>query len=83
MRAVDELEVSTSCLNRALPHEIVFTLLGRDKAAPQTIREWCAERVRMNLNSPHDAQIKSALRDADAMEQEYDSIRHEIAQDSL
>ena len=40
-----------SCWNMALEYERVFILLSRDLAAPNTIREWVKERIRLGLNS--------------------------------
>ena len=78
MIAIDEKEQMTSCLNRALPHEIVFTLLGRDRTAPAVIRFWCEERVRLGNNEPNDQQIIGALSDAEEMEKQYATIRQDI-----
>ena len=57
-----------SCWNRAAEDEMVFVLIGRDKAAPAAIRAWCAERIRLGKNSPDDVQILTAKAIADAME---------------
>lgn len=70
MRAREERVNPMSCLNRAHPDEMVFTLLGRDEAAPLTIRAWAHERVRLGLNQSSDAQIREAYDCADKMEKE-------------
>lgn len=64
-----------SAWSRALPMENVFVLLGRDPAAPQTIRNWAAFRLLHAHNSPHDEQIQEALRLADRMEEERAALR--------
>lgn len=68
MRKRDELEIPTSCLNRAADDEMLFVLLGRDVAAPAAIRAWVAERIALGKNKANDAQILEALRCALAME---------------
>lgn len=64
----DEEKRADSCFNRALPDEWLFVLLGRDAAAPATIRAWCAERIRLGKNEPGDAQVSEALECAAEME---------------
>jgi hypothetical protein len=68
MQKYRELSDLNSCLNRAKADEWVFVLLGRDVAAPHTIRAWAAERIRLGKNSVEDAQIQEALYCAGAME---------------
>jgi hypothetical protein len=46
---------------------MLFVLMDRDVAAPQTIRFWIHERIRLGKNSPHDNQICEAERCAHAM----------------
>jgi len=46
----------------------VFILLGRDIAAPDTIRHWAQTRIDLRQNSPEDKQIVDALDIADRME---------------
>jgi hypothetical protein len=70
MRKRDELTVPTSCMNRAKDDEMTFVLLGRDAAAPGTIRAWVAERIRLGKNRWDDAQIREALRCAQTMQDE-------------
>lgn len=70
MRKCDELNNPASCMSRARQSEMTFVLLGRDQASPQTIRYWCAERIRLGKNKLEDAQIQEALRCAETMEQE-------------
>jgi hypothetical protein len=64
----DELTNPASCMSRAREDEMTFVLLGRDAAAPDTIRFWTRERIRVGKNQPGDAQIIEALRCAEAME---------------
>lgn len=73
MRKHDELNDPKSCLNRARPDEMIFTLLGRDKAAPATIRFWIEERLRLGENWEDDSQIIDARRCAMMMERENDN----------
>jgi hypothetical protein len=70
MRKIDELANEASCLNRARMDEMVFVLLGRDKAAPFAIRAWVEERIRLGKNERTDAQITEALACATTMEAE-------------
>lgn len=70
MRKWQEVGDPQSCLNRANASEMVFTLLGRDKASPNTIRFWVSERLRLDKNKLDDAQIQEALQCAETMEKE-------------
>ena len=70
MRKIDEVRDPNSCLNRARPEEMIFTLLGRDAAAPETIRDWARRRVCLGKNKWDDPQIVEALAAADTMERE-------------
>ena len=70
MRKTEELSDPNSCMSRAKPGEMTFVLLGRDAAAPFTIRAWVAERIRLGKNKHGDQQISEALGCADKMEQE-------------
>lgn len=65
-----EVQKRDSCLNRADEDEWIFVLLGRDDAAPATIRFWAEERVRLGKNNPRDHQIVSAKECASNMEAE-------------
>lgn len=60
MRKQDELAVPTSCLNKAIETELLFVLLGRDKAAPAAVRAWIEERIRLDKNQRTDPQIVEA-----------------------
>lgn len=60
MRKCEELIAPHSCLNKAKWNELLFVLLGRDPAAPATIRYWIAERLRLGKNKPEDEQIREA-----------------------
>lgn len=66
MRKRDEL--TKGCMAKAHDEEMTFTLLGRDAAAPSTIRFWIAERIRLGKNTPGDAQLTEAEACAQAME---------------
>lgn len=70
MKKLDEMNLIGSCWNRAKTLEWIFVLLGRDVAAPRTIREWCRLRCIFGKNTPKDEQITEALACADAMEAE-------------
>lgn len=70
MRKAEELSNPNSCMNRAHESEMTFVLLGRDIAAPATIREWCRLRCWHGKNKPDDEQIREALACADLMELE-------------
>ncbi len=61
MKKYDELSDGRSCLNRALPDEWLFVLLGRDRAAPAAVRAWIEERIRLGKNQRDDSQIVEAL----------------------
>ena len=63
-----EMTDQDSCLNKAEDAEMLFVLLGRDMAAPSTIRFWVRERIRLGKNVPGDAQTTEALRCANSME---------------
>ncbi len=69
MRKKDEM-VSNGCLGRARDDEMIFVLLGRDAAAPATIRFWISERIRLGRNHPDDAQVAEAESCARIMEEE-------------
>ncbi len=64
----DELSDPTSCLSKAKDDEMLFVLLGRDKAAPLAIRVWVNERIRLGKNQYDDPQIQEALACARRME---------------
>lgn len=69
MKKNDELTNPKSCMSRAADDEMTFVLLARDQAAPQTIRYWCYERMRLAKNKLDDPQIQEALKAADTMEE--------------
>lgn len=68
MRKRQELTDPNSCMGRARDDELTFVLLGRDAAAPDTIRFWAAKRIALGKNIPTDPQIVEALECAAAME---------------
>jgi len=70
MKKHDELNDADSCLNKARDDERIFVLLSRDPAAPEAIRAWVAERVRLGKNTLKDPQIREALDCAARMEVE-------------
>ena len=70
MRKLTELHTVNSCLNKATDNEMLFVLLGRDKAAPDAIRCWVQKRLLLGLNNVGDVQINEALQCADTMERE-------------
>ena len=74
MRKIVEINTPSSCLNKAKDDEMLFILLGRDKAAPQAILYWCETRIRMGLNVKDDPQIKEAMRCA--LEMQHDQLAH-------
>lgn len=65
-----ELTDPNSCMSRARDDEMTFVLLGRDAAAPETIRFWVRKRIEMGKNEPGDPQIVEALACADRMWQD-------------
>ena len=70
MRKRDELTDPRSCLNRARDDEWVFSLLGRDADAPETIRFWAARRVLRGKADRDSPEIVDALATAAAIEAE-------------
>jgi hypothetical protein len=66
----DELTNPAACMVRARDNELTFVLLGRDAAAPDTIRDWIARRIRLGKNQPGDAQLVDAEQCARVMEAE-------------
>ena len=68
MKKKHELADPTSCLSRAKDNEILFILLERDDAAPETIRFWINTRIGMGKNKAGDNQMVEAERCANAME---------------
>lgn len=74
MRKQDEMKDPGSCLNKAKPNEMLFVLLGRDLAAPATIRYWIQERIALGLNTNDndDGQLIEAEACAAEMEDDQD-----------
>ena len=70
MRKQFELSDPNSCTNKANNNEMMFTLLGRDPAAPGAIRFWCQMRILLGKNKLEDEQIQGALSAALIMEKE-------------
>lgn len=66
MLKIDELS-KPSCFKKAKLSEYIFVLIERE-ATPETIRFWCAERIRKGKNRPDDEQIVEALAGADYVE---------------
>lgn len=71
MKKHRELADPTSCLSRAKDDEDVFVLLGRDVAAPDTIRYWVHCRIVMGKNKREDPQMQEALLLAEVIEREH------------
>ena len=71
-------ELIRGCMAKASDDEMTFVLLGRDKAAPATIRAWVEERIKLGLNRRKDAKIIEALECADKIEAD-----HRIASNAL
>lgn len=55
-------------MSRARDDEMTFVLLGRDAAAPFTIRQWIQRRIALGKNQHGDPQIVEALACAATME---------------
>ena len=79
MKADQERNDPGSCINKALPDEMTFVLLGRDMTFARVVRYWCGERVRQGLNKWEDPQIKEALAAADAAQADHGRIRAILA----
>jgi hypothetical protein len=62
-----------SCLNKALPEEMIFVLREKDDEAAETIRYWAFRRVMSRKNKWDDPKIIEALQQADYI----DSVRDE------
>lgn len=71
-------ERNEGCLSRALPHEMAFTLLGRDPAAGYAIRAWVQMRVMLAKNKLYDPEIVEALDCANAMDDQRQQVRKEL-----
>lgn len=70
MRKRDELTNPNGCMFRARDDEMTFVLLGRDAAAPDTIRAWIKRRIELGKNQPGDPQMVEAEECARIMEAE-------------
>ena len=57
----EELTNPTSCFSKAHDDEVLFVLLGRDAATPDTIRFWVHKRLELGKNEASDPQIQTAL----------------------
>jgi hypothetical protein len=79
MKKSDEILQTNSCFNKAHDDELMFVLLGRDKAAPYAIRSWCNERVRLGLNFENDAQIIKAFELAKRIEESHSEDGKKVA----
>jgi hypothetical protein len=64
----EELSNPRSCMSKAREDEMTFVLLERDAAAPNTIRFWVKERLRLGKNQRGDSQIEEAYLCAGQME---------------
>jgi hypothetical protein len=56
----DEESHPGSCLNKAMPDELIFVLLARDPAACHAVSEWAKKRVELGLNGADDLKIRQA-----------------------
>lgn len=56
----EELSNPKSCLSRADDDEMVFVLLARDAAAPDTVEYWAKRRIELGKNKWDDEQIIDA-----------------------
>lgn len=70
MVKTEELSNPNSCMSRARDDEMTFVLLARDITAPDTIRFWANERVRLGKNTLNDPQITEAFACALKMEEQ-------------
>lgn len=68
-----ELANPSSCWNKAKIDHMLFVLIQTDLAAPETIRFWVKERIRLGLNKEEDTQLREALMVADYMEASHES----------
>lgn len=78
MEKWQEKRNTDSCFNKANSHETIFVLLGRDPAAPATIRFWIHERMRLKLNLPPDSQLFDADECASTMELDGDASTRDL-----
>jgi hypothetical protein len=72
---VEELRNPQSCMSNALPHEMTFVLLSRDRVGALTVRLWCLLRVLFRKNRWRDDQIVEALACARHMAWQREPIR--------
>lgn len=63
-----ELKEPSSCFNKAHELELMFVLLERDPAMPDTIRDWVRRRISLGKNVKGDAQTLEALALAEVVE---------------
>lgn len=80
MRKREELSDPNSCMSKARDDEMTFVLLGRDAAAPATIRAWIEERIRLGKNKEDDPQIVEARKWIETVVRESKSIGELIAE---
>ena len=72
-------EVDRGCMAKALPNEMTFVLLARDKTAPTAVIAWAVVRVVTFKNWPWDAQIREAFGCAREMIRQREDVRRELA----
>jgi hypothetical protein len=75
MRKRDELSDPNSCLSKALDDELMFNVLCRDPAGPETVRAWINLRIEMGLNQSGDPELIEAEHCAQRMGLERSKIR--------
>lgn len=78
MRANVELSLPGSCIRSALPHEVVFVLLGRDESASIALQAWIDHRIRSGKNKATDGEIIEARACLATMNEERAGIRKEL-----
>lgn len=64
-----------TCIQKSLPEEKTFTLLGRDPVSPRAVRYWASERIRTGKNRNTDPEVIEADEIARIMEDQRDAIR--------
>jgi len=79
----EELANETSCINKALPDEMVFVMLGRDQAAPIAIEAWISARIALGLNQPGDPELADAREAAEWMRRQLRTVRIALGKESL
>jgi DNA-directed RNA polymerase subunit RPC12/RpoP len=66
VRKIDEVEIPTSCFNKAAPEEPIFVVRAKDPEAPDTVRTWANNAQTRGTHEPE--KIAEAFALADRME---------------